>query len=149
MLLHYLPFRKGGAPRIPRYFSGHDEWAGERWGQIAPQWALGEMQRDFVIGPYRCPPFSPLSGALAARWECFPCLWRNWLASLQTRLVRACRGGVGDLVQKWSRRHKSQAIKNPKEFNFAWGFSVLVVPRDGIEPPTRGFSKTELNLTDQ
>ena len=35
---------------------------------------------------------------------------------------------------------KLQAIKNPKEFNFAWGFSVLVVPRDGIEPPTRGFS---------
>ncbi len=33
------------------------------------------------------------------------------------------------------RRQKSQAIKNPKEINFAWGFSVLVVPRDGIEPP--------------
>ncbi len=39
------------------------------------------------------------------------------------------------------RRQKSQAIKNPKESNFAWGFSVLVVPRDGIEPPTRGFSR--------
>jgi hypothetical protein len=26
------------------------------------------------------------------------------------------------------RRQKSQAIKNPKEINFAWGFSVLVVP---------------------
>lgn len=35
----------------------------------------------------------------------------------------------------WSaarRWHKSQAIKNPKEVNFAWGFSVLVVP--GTEP---------------
>jgi hypothetical protein len=30
--------------------------------------------------------------------------------------------------QKCSRRHKSQARKNPKEFNFAWGFSVFVVP---------------------
>ena len=30
------------------------------------------------------------------------------------------------------RRKKSQAIKNPKEVNFAWGFSVLVVP--GTEP---------------
>jgi hypothetical protein len=38
------------------------------------------------------------------------------------------------------RRQKSQAIKNPKEIIFAWVFSVLVVPRDGIEPPTRGFS---------
>jgi len=30
------------------------------------------------------------------------------------------------------RRQKSQAIKNPKEIIFAWGFSVLVVP--GTEP---------------
>ena len=49
--------------------------------------------------------------------------------------VQAAGGGRG-VVQKWSRRHKSQARKNPKEFNFAWGFSVFVVPGDGIEPPT-------------
>jgi hypothetical protein len=33
---------------------------------------------------------------------------------------------------------KLQAIKNPKEADFTWGFSVSVVPRDGIEPPTQG-----------
>jgi hypothetical protein len=34
---------------------------------------------------------------------------------------------------------KSQARKNPKEFNFAWGFSVFVVPGEGIELLSVGF----------
>ena len=35
---------------------------------------------------------------------------------------------------------KSQAIKNPQGHMVPWGFLGILVPRDGIEPPTRGFS---------
>lgn len=45
--------------------------------------------------------------------------------------MRPCECRQGHSGRRgWSaarRWHKSQAIKNPKELNFAWGFSVLVV----------------------